>query len=77
MTPAEHRALRQRLLALMYDARRQAPRFGHVTRHALEGQFGPDLDFDLDYLTERGLCTHYFMRYRITAAGIYAVEFAG
>ena len=70
----ESQASRRAALAELYAARVAKPRAGWRWKHTLESAVGAPLDFELSYLTERGLVRQDGSRYRITALGIDAYE---
>jgi len=74
MTTSDNRTLRRRVLDTLYRERKVRP-LGHgLFIGELETLFGAPLDFDVQYLVEKGLVSWSAGYLKLTAAGIDAVE---
>ena len=66
--------LRNKILTALYKARKKAHKKAWLWRRELEQNAGTTLDFELDYLTERGFIKNDGAKFRITATGIDFIE---
>lgn len=70
----DNRTLRHRVLDALYRERKARPLGQGLFIGELETQFGTPLDFDVQYLVEKGLVSENADYLKLTVAGIDAVE---